>query len=103
MLGDVAGRGQSSERETSEVDVVAILQSAVGVSRGSRAGGQSLGPPRLQQLPAAGDEVGMEVGLGGEADRQPTALRSRQVGAGVAGSTTRGAAIVQVDEVRGVA
>lgn len=37
MLRDVAGRGQSSERETSEVDVVATLQSAMGESRGSAA------------------------------------------------------------------
>ena len=52
----------------------------------------------------AGDEVGVEVGLGGEGDSEAVSLRRFQVGSGVAaGVDDERAALTEVDHVRGVA
>ncbi len=56
------------------------------------------------QLPAAGDEVGVKVGLGGRGDAQAPLLGLGQIGAGVAARIhDQGAPVAQVHHVGAVA
>ena len=57
-----------------------------------------------RELAAAGEEVGVQVGLDGERDRQPGPLGGGQVRSGVAGRVDdQGAAVAQVEQVGRVA
>ena len=64
VLGGVARGGQRVEGEPAEVERVAVDESVVGVLQAGGAGGDHLGASG-GELAAAGDEVGVQVRLGG--------------------------------------
>jgi hypothetical protein len=75
MLVGMAGRAQRPQPQATEVDLVTVAQAAVGElavpgrrSQHPRAFGR-------RQLPGAGQEVRVQVRVGGERDRQPPASR----------------------------
>ena len=103
VLGRVPGRGQGLQHETAEVELVAVIEPAVGPLDPARPGRQH-GCPVRRQLSAAGEEVGMEMGLDGERDGERGPVGRRQVGGGVAGGVDdQGSPVAQVHQVRRVA
>ncbi len=103
MFGSVAGGGQGLEPEAPEVDLLSRDQSLMRVAQLGATRRDHPGAPS-RQLPAAGDEVGIKVRLGGQGDRQAAPLRLGEVRTDVARRVHHhGRSIAQVDQVRTVA
>ena len=67
MLRGVARRRQSHQVQSAEVHLLAVGQPAMGMLEVGGDGGDHLGTPS-GQLPAAGDEIGVQVGLERDGD-----------------------------------
>jgi hypothetical protein len=64
VLGRVAGGGQRPEHQPAQVDLLAVLQAAVAEAQPAGSGREDLGAGG-GQFPAAGQEVGVQMGLHG--------------------------------------
>jgi hypothetical protein len=104
VLVGVAGGGQRPQRQPAQVDLVAVAQALVREGPVPGGGGQHRGAVVVRELHGAGEEVGVQVGVGGEGHRQPVPLgggpQGPQVPARVDGQRP---AVAQVDEVGAVA
>jgi hypothetical protein len=103
MLGGVAGGRQRPQPKAAQVDLLPVAQTAMWELEPCRSR-RDHGGAQGGQLAAAGDEVGMQVRLGGPGQPQAAASGGGQVGTGVArGVQHQPAAVAQVDQVGGVA
>lgn len=76
MLGRVAGAGQRLQPQTAEVDALPAGQAVMGVLQTAGPGCDHPGAER-GKLTTARDEVGVQMGLCGHRDAQPTLVRLR--------------------------
>jgi hypothetical protein len=103
VLGGVPGGGHGAQHQPAQVDPLVVLQAAVEVAQPAGPWGQDLGAGG-GQLPAPGQEVGMQVGLERVGDRQPEAFGDGQVGARVPGRVDhQGPPVSQLDHIGAVA
>jgi hypothetical protein len=103
MLRGVPRGGQHPQGEPAQVDLLAVLQAPVGEAEPAGARRQDLGTGDGGQLPAAGQEVGVQVGLGGEGDLEPPPSGQLQIGGGVAGRIhDQGPPVAQLDHIGAV-
>ena len=104
VLGGVPRGGQHPEGEPAQVDLLAVLQAAMGEAEPARARGEDLGAVGGGQLPAAGQEVGMQVGLGGVGDLEPPPAGQLQVRGGIPGRIDdQRPPVAQLDHIGAVA
>jgi hypothetical protein len=100
----VPGGRKHPQGEPAEVHLLAVVQRPVGEAQPAGAGREDLGAGGGGQLPAAGQEVGMQVGLGRVGDPQPPPPGQLQVRRRVAGRVDRqGPPVAQLDQVGAVA
>jgi hypothetical protein len=104
VLGRVTRGGQHPQGQPAQVDLLAVLQAAMGKAKPARPGREDLGAGRGGQFPAAGQEVGMQVGLGRVGDLEPPPPGRLQIGGGVAGRVDdQRPAVAQFDHIGAVA
>ena len=100
MLGGVPRGGQHPEGEPAQVDLLAVLQAAMGEAEPAGVG-RGPGRRRRRRLAAAGQEVGVQVGLGGIGD--PAAASAPAPGTGWVGTVDQGPPVAQLDHIGAVA
>jgi len=103
VLGRVTRGGDGAQAKAAEAEFVAVVEAAMGPleAAGSRS---EHGRAPGGELAAAGEEVGMQVGLDGERDGQAGAFGRGQVRGGLACRVDHeGAVVTEVDEVGRVA
>ena len=104
MLGGVPGGGQHPQGEPAQVDLLAVLQAAMGEAEPAGPRGEDLGAVGRGQLPAACQEVGVQVGLSRVGDLEPPPAGQLQVWGGVAGRVNhQGPPVAQLDHIGAVA
>ena len=104
MLGGVPRGGQHPQGEPAQVDLLAVLQPAMGEAEPAGSRGEDLGAVGGGQLPAAGQEVGMQVGLGRVGDLEPPPAGQLQVRGRVAGRVDdQRPPVAQLDHIGAVA
>jgi hypothetical protein len=104
VLGGVPRGGQRLQGEPTQVDLLGVLQPMMGKAEPAGPGREDLGAVGGGQFPAAGQEVGVQVGLGGVGKLQPTPAGQLQVGGGVPGRVDhQGTSVAQLDHVGAVA
>ena len=78
VLVGVPGRGQRAQGQPAQVDLVAVAQAAVVERRGRPAAeARTCAPSSAASWTRAGQEVGVQVGVGGERDPQPAPVGGR--------------------------
>ena len=78
MLGCVSRCGQSLEPESAEIDVVTISEPSIWCLEFCRARCQD-GCAQRRQFASAGNEIGMEMGFGGEGDIESEPLSDAEI------------------------
>jgi hypothetical protein len=95
----MAGSRQGSQRQTAEIDFFAVLEPTMRVLQPSSRRREDAGSLE-GQLAAPRDEVGVEVGLRAEFERQPALLCSRQVGPRITARVEEKSPVIpQLDQV----
>jgi len=98
----VAGGGDRTQHQPAQVQLLLVVQALVGEPQLGGAGGEDAGALG-GQFAAAGDEVGMQVGLHRKGDPQPPPPGKVQVRGRVADRVDRQRPpVAQVDQVGGV-
>ena len=88
VLGGMSGGGQRAQGQAARGRPRPVVEAPVRELGAPRGGGEHLGAVR-GQFPAAGNEIGVQVGLGRVGEAQPAIGGRSQVGGGIAsGSTT---------------
>lgn len=104
VLVGVSGGGQGPQCQPAQVGLVAVGERGVREGAVSGGGGQDGRAVVGGELERAGEEVGVQVGVGGVRDAQPAPLGGRAQGAQIPARVHRqGASVAQVDEVGAVA
>jgi len=104
VLGGVAGGLQGAQSQPAEVDLVAVTEPQVveGALPGGR--GEDLRTVIVSELPGAGKEIGVQVGLGRVRDPQTPLRRGSVDGTQVQGRVNReGTAVAEVEQVGTIA
>ena len=83
MLRSVTGGGQGPEAQSTEVDLVAVVEPSVAELEAARRGRKD-SRSRRAEGPAAGHEVGVQVRLGAEGKAPIPLLGPRLVGGDIA-------------------
>ncbi len=100
VLVGVPGGGKRAQRQPAEIDLVAVTQPPMCEGTASGRGGEHGGAGVVMELDGAGEEVGVQMRVGREGDRETTPFRCPAQGAQVAARVHgQGAAVAQVDEV----
>jgi len=104
VLVGVPGGGKRPQRQPAEVDLVAVRQAVVLEGAPSGGGGQDRGAGVPAELDGAGEEVGVQMRIRGERNRQAAPLgrpvQSAQVTACV---DSQRAAVTEVEQIGAVA
>ena len=104
VLVGVTRGSDRAQGEPAEVDLLAVLEPAVRELPPTGSRGEHLGAVGGRELHGAGEEVGVEVGVGGVRDGQAPGLGGPAQRAEVAARVDgQGAAVAEVEEVRRVA
>jgi hypothetical protein len=104
VLGGVPGGGQHPQGEPTQVDLLGVLQAAMGEAEPAGSRGEDPGAIGGGQLPAAGQEVGVQVGLGRVGDAQSTPPGQLQIRGRVAGRVNhQGPPVAQLHHIGAVA
>ena len=104
VLIGVPRGAQGAQPQAAEIGLVSVAQSGVVEVAAAGGGCQHRRGVRRRELAGAGEEVGMEVGVGGERDPQPAGRECVAHRAQVTARVHRErAAVAEVDEIRRVA
>ena len=104
MLRRVPGGGQRAQGEPTQIELLAVLQPPMGEAEPAGCGAQNLGAGGGGQLPAASQEVGVQVSLDGVGQPQPPPAGQLQVRGRVAGRVDhQRPPLAQLDHIGAVA